>query len=244
MKGLLFFLSLFALPVQASVNASAITEEVNKEFTQLADLESWKAFLDDHPELFPKNNSEVFVKVEKKDLKAGGGSYTVGMGYRQVFIKADIQKVKDILNNPDGFRYLYGLDADSKVDEKKGDKFRARIYKKVPLVADQDYVLEYSSHQDGPVWFQRAKLVEDKKDFALRDNLKALESVEGGVIFREISMVYILKWYGKLFGPQARGIMEKELKKITLATKCAAENPTPFTTEIAQSCWQSAEKTK
>lgn len=188
--------------------------------------------------------------VDRMPIQVSGESIVLGVGYRQVFIKAKLDRVKKILNDPTLFKSLYGLteNADVPTDKRKiaatETDFQAHIFKKVPLIPNQDYVLGYTNSTDENIWFQRAKMVEDHENFAIRDNLKAVEEVEDGVILREVSMVYVLKWWVRFFGPQMREVMTKELRKITDSMRCLSEGSAEITNASAGACWEKAQASK
>ncbi len=249
------FLTLwFSLSSAVAIAApeKSIAEHMAKKLDELSSPQKWEDFVSKNGKLFPKLTKEAeksFVIVQKEELDVQGSSYTLGVGYRQIFIKAPILRVKQILNSPELFKDLYGLDADANTDgisqpEKREEltSFKARIYKKVPLVPNQDYILAYHNEAVGPLWIQRAKLDVDNEHFALRDNLKVLVATKEGTIFREISMIYALKWYVRFFGPGVRDVMTKELGKISNAVKCLAENGKEVNSANAAECWKVASK--
>ena len=108
------------------------------------------------------------------------------------------------------------------------EKFKARIYKKVPAIEDQDYTLEYTFTYKKPYTFIRARLDKDQKGFALRDNLKVLEETKDGLIAREISYLYPLRWYVRALGPTARSTMKTEMNKVSWMEKCLTEESPSF----------------
>lgn len=219
---------------------TAIAEKLNTYQT----AESWREFVKSAPSGYPAEVKKMTAETDKFTLKLGGDTYTLGIGYRQVFMKADLGRVKQILTDTALWKNLYGLDAEATVDGGTRERFKARIFKKVPVISDQDYILEYREFEDGGLWFQRAVQAEDKKEFALRDNLKTLERVEGGTLLREVSLVYILRWYLRALGPQVRSTMESEITKLNHAIKCTAESAKPVTKELAGECWKLAESGK
>src|SRR5690606_15004135 len=134
---------------------------------------------------------------------------------------------------PELFQKIYDLDAESTVAEsepkqKSPKQFKARIFKKIPAIEDQDYVLEYTIIEKKPYTFIRAKLVEDRKKFALRDNLKVLEENADGMVIREISHLYPLKWYERMLGPTDLSTMKKEHNKISVIEKCLVQESKTF----------------
>ncbi len=243
-----YFIGVFLLCVQlhAAVPEKLITENIAKKLDAISTPESWKAFVSENEKLFPKIDKEsgkAFVSVQREELNIDGASVTLGVGYRQILVKAPLAKIKRILNSPELFKSLYGLDAPANVDEVRGPAnepvktFKARIYKQVPLVPNQDYTLEYSNTEGKDLFLQRAKLVKDNERFALRDNLTVLESVKEGTVIREVSIIYALRWYVRFFGPSVREVTNKELVKISDSMKCLAELNSEPTEESAADCW-------
>ena len=227
---------LFCFHAAAAIPQKEILTAIGTKITQLETAEAWKTFVKSKPEIFPPmKDGKSTVVVDKMTLELGGDTYTLGVGSRQMTLKADYERVKKILNTPAYWRNLYGLDADANVSE-PGDVFKARIFKKIPVVSNQDYTLEYRNFENGGVWFQRAQQESDKNEFALRDNLKALEKTPGGVIYREYSLVYVLRWYLRALGPQMRSVMQTELEKINVSMRCMAESPKPLSSELAKEC--------
>ncbi len=190
------------------------------------------------------------VTVTKQNMKIDGKRWTLGRGSIRVLIKAPIDKVKKLLTSPSYFQSIYNLDAPCVINEdirKKADltssysgDFLARIYKRVPVFEDQDYILSYKSFQKDSFWFQRASLVKDLKNFALRDSIQILQSVDKDTtIFREISLLYLRRWYLRLLGPQVRGVVRKELRKVAKNFKCIAESSNENLQAISKECWSS-----
>jgi hypothetical protein len=238
---------------QASVPNSKILLKIEERLDGISTEESWKKFVKESSKQFPEmsaEKSQTHVVVTQEKLRLDGESFSLGVGYRQALIKAPLDRVKRILNTPELFKPLFGLDQDSAVDPValspdeiiKRVAFKARIFKKVSLIPNQDYLLAFTNTTSGELWFQRAKLVEDKEKFALRDNLKALEVTKDGVIFREVSIIYGLKWYVQFFGPTVREVMNKELTKVTDAIKCLAEKTVDITEAEAKICWEPPKK--
>ncbi len=246
----LIFALLFSTSALAAIPEKQILESIAKKLDAIASADKWKEFLAKSGDLFPKttkSNDKTSVVVKKEELNVDDSFFTLGVGYRQTFIHAPLAKVKKILNSPELFKDLYGLDASSDVDELNGkgtaeDRiyFRARIFKTVPLIPNQDYVLDYTNTIEKGLWIQRAKLHKDHERFALRDNLKVLEASEGGTIFREVSVIYALKWYVRFFGPSVRKVMDEELAKITDSVRCLAERDGEPTDSAAAECWKAS----
>ncbi|MGE3973092.1 MAG: hypothetical protein AB7F59_01050 [Bdellovibrionales bacterium] len=249
---ILVLLLVFSHALQASVPNSKILESIEKKLDALSTPEAWNQFISENPKLFPEASGEkaiTHVVVTREEIKAEGETFVLGVGYRQTFMKAPLERVQKILNDPGIFQALFGLDASAIVDKTtlekeltKRTQFKARFFKKISLIPNQDYVLDFTNKMEKKLWFQRAKFVEDKEELALRDNLKALETRDGGVIFREISIVYGLKWYVRFLGPTVREVMNKELAKITDSVKCLAEKSVEITTAEAEICWKTASK--
>lgn len=234
-----------------AIPRQAITDYMNGFLSKIASPEEYKTFLTKNPLAFPeiKDPNIVNVITERLEVPFEGDTYTLGIGYRQFQVKCSYERAKKLLNSPELFKSLYGLDGDSKVDIESSEiaqqtadqeSFQARIMKSVPVISNQDFILQYSNSFYDPFWFQRAKLVVDKADFALRDNLKTIEVLKGtkdSVVMREISMVYILRWYLRALGPQVRSIMKSELERLSRAEKCTLESDQQLSHELAKSCW-------
>ncbi len=216
---------------------------ISGEVDSLNKKSGWLALIKDHSAF--SDDLKDRASVTKREVQVGGETYTLGVGYRQVFIHAPMAKVCEVLQSPGLFQDLFGLSQDAQIPQdsnasgfpkspdtltnsnsSKGCEqfsFKARITKKVPVVDDQDFVLAYDSAREGDFWFQRARPVEDHKKFALRDNLVVLTKVNEGTLLREVSYVYILRAMLRIFGPQVRSVTQGELEIISRAQKCAAE---------------------
>jgi hypothetical protein len=240
---LLLIFVLLANSGYAAIPEKEIQTAIGERLNKLQSETAWREYIKTNADKFPSDFKRETVLVDKSPLEVAGDSFTLGIGYRQFFMKTKMERAKKIMNSPELFKDLFGLDEDSKFGE-VGEVFKARIFKKVPVLSNQDYILQYEGRTDGKIWFQRAKQAEDRKNFAIRDNLKALEEVGGGVLFREVSLVYILRWYLRAAGPQVRSIMEKEMVKLNDSVKCAAESEKPLTKELAAECWKMAESKK
>lgn len=216
----------------AKVPEKEILEVFNQRLNNLANPESFSQFTQNHKNLFPEHKSEnPSMVVEKEKLTVNDESFTLAIGYRQVFIvsnKADF--LKKLWSTPALFQKIYDLDDKSNIDDPAATKtkFQARIFKKVPAIEDQDYTLEYTVTEKKPYTFIRAKLVKDEKGFALRDNLKVLEETKDGLIVREISYLYPLKWYVRALGPTTRSMMKDEINKVSYTEKCLVEESSTF----------------
>jgi len=249
------------LPVACSIAAAVAVQAqqdlrsaMNARLDALANRVAWAAFVNRFPERFPpaaSTSGDGVVHAEEEDFELGGRHFAVGIGYRQVLIRAPLARVRRMLSSPDLFKDLYGLDADATVGGLTGDRierehvreFRARILKRLPVLPDQDYMLRYSGSDDGPAWFQRVRLVEDLEGFALRANLQVLEPVNGGVVLRSISMLYPRDWLVRALTTQIRAVTRTELAKMNATERCAAENPAPrLTPAIAAACWAQASR--
>jgi hypothetical protein len=179
--------------------------------------------------------------VEREDLELNDDTFTLAIGYRQVSTeskKADF--LKSLWSSPELFQKLYNLDGESKVEDPNfsKDRFKARIFKKLPAIEDQDFTLEYTTTHKANFTFIRARLVKDEAGFALRDNLKVLEETKNGMVIREISYLYPLKWYVRALGPTARSTMKTELNKVSVTEKCLTEESSHFppSDEIIKKC--------
>lgn len=230
--------------------ASYATEDIHvrlqktmeQKLDQLVDIEKFKNFVKDNPEYFPgvsaKKPTSLIVKREEWILD--NEKYPLSNGYRQIFIEGSPQTLKDLWTSPDLFSKVYELDSDGKVDGSKNTKkrFQARIYKKVPIVADQDYTLDYEVTEKEKLVFVRARLVKDNGEFALRDNFKVIEPVEGGMIVTVVDYIYPLSGIVRALGPVVRNTLRDELQKLNLLEKCFVEQGKVFppAEEIFKTC--------
>lgn len=226
----------------AKIPEKEITEIFNTRLDELANATAFKKFTEEKVKLFPDSTKEnPSMVVEREELVLNDETFTLAIGYRQVAInskKADF--LKSLWASPELFQKIYNLDGNSKVEESDSskNKFKARIYKKVPAIEDQDYTLEYTIKEEAPYTFIRAKLVKDEKGFALRDNLKVLEETKDGLIVREISYLYPLRWYVRALGPTTRNMMKKEMNKVSMTEKRLTEESTSFppSDELIEKC--------
>ena len=194
------------------------------------------------PEVFPAELDPPWVLVRKEKLNLDGKSITIGASYTQLMIRVPVEWLIRYLESPQWFQALYNLDADARMEGGGGEdgRFHARIFKRVPLLPNQDFVLGFSSSQSGCFWFQRAQLVEDRKRFAVRDNLKILESVKGGTVYREISLIYPRRWWARAAGGSFRKVMRRELHRLARALKCVVEGNRELDSAAAAECWEQA----
>lgn len=226
----------------AKIPEKEILEVFDHRLNDLANPEAFKEFYSKNTKQFPTPTTEnPSTFAEKEELKVNGDTYTLNIAYRQIAFKSkNSDFLKSLWAEPKLFQKIYNLDSDATVDESSAtkDKFKARIYKKLPAIADQDYTLEYTTTHKGHFTFIRAKLVKDEGDFALRDNLKVLEETKDGLIIREISYLYPLKWYVRALGPTARSTMKSELNKVSMTEKCLTEESIHFppSDEVIQKC--------
>jgi hypothetical protein len=212
----------------------------DSRLSHLTCCEAFREFVDQNNHIFPQLSGEqpISVRVEKKKVIINQKKVSVGISYVQVYIEAPLEYIQTLLETPEWFQALYSLDRSAYIGPRAVDgTFKARIYKKVPVIPNQEFILSFSSITSGSIWFQRGRLLEDRGNFALRDNLKILEPVQGGVVYREISFVYPLKWWARALSSVVQGTMKKELKQMARALKCTAEKSHPFTEEKAASCW-------
>ena len=242
-----FIFLLSPLIANASIQHNKVSKAMALELDQWTSKNQMQTLMEDVSLI---KNKPLNVTVTKQNIMIDGKKWTLGKGSIRVLIKAPIDKVKRLLTSPVHFQSIYNLDAPCTVDEDlkvkahlksshSGD-FLARIYKRVPVFEDQDYVLSYKSFQKDSFWFQRASLVKDLKNFALRDSIQILQSVDKDTtIFREISLLYLRRWYLRLLGPQVRGVVKKELQKVAKSFKCIAESSNKDLQVISKECWSS-----
>ena len=243
---ILFILSLisslffpFTLQAQYSKISKAMTIELDR-WTSQAHIEE---LLEEAPKI---QGEPLNVTVKKQDVIVEGRRWTLGKSYMRVLIKSPIDKVKKLLTSPEHFQSIYRLDAPTlvkgefkkEINKLKSGDFLARIYKEVPVFEDQDYILSYRSFQQGIFWFQRASLVKDLKNFALRNSIQILQPIDDNTtVFREISLIYLLRWYLRLLGPQVRGVVRSELQKLAKAFKCISESSANNLQLASRQCW-------
>lgn len=238
--------------VNNSANDKALHEKILKHFderlSKISNKPEWQKYLKEHSADLPAltADSAPVTIVNKEDLKIENDTYPIGIGNRSAFVKTTLAKYKEFLTTPELFQHAYGLDGPAVVADapKTPTEFLGRIYKKVPGIEDQDYTLKYKVVDEKKILFIRASLQADKKQFALRDNLKILEEVPGGVIAREISIVYPLRWYVRVFYGATMDIMKKEMTKISLVEKCILESEpkTVLLPETSKECWKKISK--
>lgn len=234
-------ISLFCLTLVGRDFETQVMAHFDRHLDALEELEAFEAFIEAHPEYFPAVSFDepVHVSVNKEYARIDGKRIKIGTSYLQVVLRAEPSVVRQLMESPQWYRDIYDLDRDAFMGPVSEDgSFQAHIYKKVPVIPNQDYVLSFSRRVIGDVWFQRATLKEDFKDFALRDNLKILQRVEGGIVFREVSYVYPLGWLARALSGMARKTMVKELKVMGNALKCIAEKGLPFDPRYAAACWK------
>ena len=244
---LIFLLLTTPLISNASIQQDKVSRAMAVELDKWTSKSQMRTLMKEVPTI---RDNPLNVTVTKQNMMIDGKRWTIGKSSMQVLIKAPIDKVKKLLTSPHHFQSIYNLDAPCVIDEvikakakltssPTGD-FVARIYKRVPVFEDQDYILSYRSFQKDAFWFQRASLVKDLKDFALRDSLQIVQSVdENTTIFREISLLYLQRWYLRLLGPQVRGVVRKELQKVAKSFKCIAESSNENLQVISRQCWNS-----
>jgi len=206
--------------------------------------EGFERFRRQHPNLFPRDECGEWVMVRKEKLQLKNGeSMVVGAAYSRVLIPASMQRVMRYLETPEWFQDLYDLDADAVIAHagNAGDGcFQARIFKRVPLLPNQDFVLGFSRVQFTDVWFQRARLVQDRKQFAVRDNLKILVPKDNGVMYHEISLVYPQRWWARALGPTFRSIMRRQVRQMLVVLRCVIRSTPELQPGRARDCWEQA----
>lgn len=241
MKRIAGIFILFTAPAAMANNLEeTILKYFDNRLSRLTCSVRFKAFVDQNRDSFPPLSREhpTSVRVDKQKVILDGKKVSLGVSYLQVLIEAPPVYVQTLLETPEWYQSLYALDRSAYMGPPtESGSFKAHIYKKLPVVPNQEFVLAYSRIISGELWFQRARLHEDRCNFALRDNLRILEPVAGGVIYREISFVYPLKWWARALYPAVKGAMKKELNRIASVLKCTAEKRLPFTKEIANDCW-------
>lgn len=204
--------------------------------------DGFRRFCRQNPDLFPRDECSEWALVRKEKLQLlNGERVAVGAAYSQVLIPASMEQVIRYLETPRWFRELYDLDADAEIAHagNAGDGcFQARIFKRVPLLPDQDFVLGFSRIRFEDVWFQRARLVEDRKQFAVRDNLKILVPWQNGVMYREISLVYPQRWWARALGPTFRKVMRRQVRQMLAVLRCVIPSGPEPQPGVARECWE------
>ena len=245
---LTFLLLIVPFILDANIQEDKVSKAMAVELDRWTSKSQMRVLMEDASTI--TRDKPLDVIVTKQNMMIDGKRWTLGKGSIRVLIKAPIDKVKKLLTSPSYFQSIYNLDAPCVVDENLRTKvnlkssysgdFLARIYKRVPVFEDQDYVLSYQSFQKDSFWFQRASLVKDLKNFALRDSIQILQSVDKDTtIFREISLLYLRRWYLRLLGPQVRGVVRKELQKVAKSFKCIAESSNENLQATSKECWSS-----
>lgn len=236
------FLVNFALGFDLTPTHQHILKNFNARLDKLATAQAWTKFINENPNVFPpiSPDSKPSTVVTSEVLAIDNDTFTIGIGHTQSFAKTKFETYRDFLNSPQLFQFAYGLDGPSKVNDPVGGMFLGRLQKKVPGIEDQDFTLQYRGRQIENFYFVRAPLSEDKKNFALRDNLKVLEKVSGGVIAREISIVYPLRWWVRAMSGTMKKLMKKEMTKVSQSEKCLTESEN-LQPETAKLCWQKAQ---
>jgi hypothetical protein len=237
----------FGHGLYAAVPEAKILDVMSDFLSPLENDKGWRPFLESHRTQFKElsaQESGPHVVVEELTTTIDGEEFKIGLAYNSVFAKVSPKQLVHILNRPQFFQYLYGLDkpaispiaravatsglptatdALSKNEEINEDIYNARIFKLVPGLETQDYTLSYKGRWDGETWVQRARLVKDEKKFALRDNLKVVEKSGDGSIYREVSLFYPNRWYVRLFPGTLKKVTARELAKVSEVVRCAAE---------------------
>ena len=202
-------------------------------------------FRKQNTDLFPREERGEWVQVRKEEIRlANGKSVSIGAAYSQVFIPAPLERGIRFLESPQWFRDIYDLDGEAGLGRGPGDSgcFHARIFKKIPLLPDQDFVLGFERVWQGDIWVQRGRLVKDRGNFAVRDNLKILESREGGMMYHEISLIYPRRWWARAAGPTFRRIMRKEVSNMLKVLRCVISHGDDFDPSRARICWKQARR--
>lgn len=245
---IVLFIQTAAFQALAKVPPEKILAEIDKILSPLQTENGRLIFFKDHPGLcgkVDKTNLKGFVSVEPQVLKIDKEVLNFGLSCRAIYIEAPPSKVISTIDNPLFFQSLYGLNKTAELGPKSKDGiYEARVFKLVPGVETQDYILKYTPHQEKLIWFERATQIKDDAGFALRDNFKIVEPSGTGTLHREISIFVPQRWWlkMKIIGDFVHKVTLEELTKINVALKCAAENIEPLSEAIAKKCHQEAEK--
>ncbi len=221
---------------------------MSKVLEPLEKKNGWQAFDLKYKRQWGSQNSKnpFLATVDELEMKEKGSSYFVGIGLRSVFINAPPKTVVSIVNDPHFFQALFGLDKTSIVEEpKEVNHYQSRVFKLVPGIETQDFILQHDGQWEGDFWIQRAKLVRDEKGFALRDNIKIVEPFEGGSRYREVSLFYPLRWWMRLLNGVVKKETAHQMMQINKTVKCTAEKVAsgiPMSQDLAKECHKLAAK--
>src|SRR5688572_4826395 len=114
---LAFSLFFFSVAAESSIPKKELQEAMGTQLTKLQSAQAWKTFATSKKQFFPLDIKGSYVTVDKMDVDLHGESFTVGVSYRQFFMKTSMERAKKIMNSPSLWKNLYGLDADSTVGE-------------------------------------------------------------------------------------------------------------------------------
>lgn len=232
----------------ATIPTAKITEEMDKQVSVLLTRAGWISYIQAHPELFKDTQIEKdpFVNTEDLHVKIDNDDYTVGVGARSIYISAPPKVVVSVIDNPKFFQSLYGLDKPADTFPLKSDgSYEARIFKVVPGIETQDFILNYQGHWEKDAWIGLAKMVEDKRGFALRTNIKIVAPKGTGSIYHEVALFYPLRWWMRLFHGAVQSVTRSEMTKLNKAIKCAAEKVAqgaPMSNSIGKNCHREASR--
>ena len=258
----------------AAPSSEKISMELDKIAEPLKDHKGWEEFIKKNSQLCGQVNTKSnysHVEVIDQNREIEGQTIRVGLGCRTVFILAKPSTVVTVVDSPQFFQSLYGLDkpavereitpstheitlpqnkvnADQAVQTPKNNSvpYEARIFKLVPGIETQDYTLKYESHWENLVWIGSAKMTKDAKNFAVRHNVKIIEPFENGSVYREVALFVPIRWWVKLFSGLTQKVTKQELKKLNFSIKCAAEKVEkgePMSDSIGKLCHKYAEDT-
>lgn len=227
---------------QASVPKQEILGEFASRIQEWQKPNQWQQFIQSHTQLFPalSEAKPTYTEVTKEELKINNETFTLAICYNSALIKIDINQVKKMFTEPDKFQAIYDLSEPVAIPGGTVDDFQGHIYKKVTGFKDQNYTLRYQASVVGDLWCQRASMVEDKGEFALRDNFKCLEKSGDSTIYREVSFLYPLDWYVRALGPQVRTRFQQEMNWLAKVVKCISEELSgkEWDSKVAPQCWK------
>ena len=215
--------------------------------TSLPTKASWQEYMKDNKKLFPpiiEDKTQIYVVINKEKISFKEKTLSIDVSSRQFFIPAPLEKAKETLSKPSLFEHMYGLDGPSQIGASQYDggdhliEFKAHILKTLPIIPDQDYILNYKWSQDKELWFQNVTQVKENSPFALRSTLIVLEPYQQGTLFREVGIVYLKSALLRALGGPIRTMVKGELKKLSKSFKCTVTSTDHLNKKIAKKCWE------
>lgn len=217
--------------------------------TELLTKASWQEYIKTNQDLFPsvEDKNQIYVVIKNKKVSFKEKTLGIDISSRQFFIPVTLKKAKETLSKPSLFEHMYGLDGPSQIGTAKRKEghsleFQAHILKTLPIIPDQNYVLNYKWSQDKNLWFQNVTQVKENSPFALRSTLIVLEPYQQGTLVREVGIVYLKSALLRALGGPIRSMVKNELKKLSKSFKCTAMSEDHLSEETAKKCWKEGTK--